>query len=337
MRTFAPRRRSVAAAAVGVLLLVPGARARPRAPDRESPITEASIRGHMEMLASDALRGRGSGTHDELVAATYIASQLTRWGLEPLGDDGTYIQSVVTPRGARSGPVDAGPGHTWNVLARIRGRDPERAAQVILLSAHLDHLGVRGSGPDTIYNGADDDASGSTAVLEYAEAFARGARPARSLMFAWFGSEEAGGYGARHFLDEPPVPLSSIVANLEFEMIGRPDMLVPPRDVWLTGYERTTLGPALADHGALIVPDPRPAERFFFRSDNIQLAEAGVVAQTVSSYGMYAQYHTPADNLAHIDFDHMTAVVQSLLPSIRWLANSTFTPIWRPGQQPSSH
>jgi len=285
-------------------------------------VSEASIRGHMEMLAGDALNGRGSGTRDEWLAATYIASELRQWGVTPLGDDGDFVQRVEAPR------------QTWNVFGKIEGRQRSPNAEVILLSAHLDHLGVRGTGEDRIYNGADDDASGSAAVLELARVLASGKRPARTVIVAWFGSEEAGGLGARHFLEHPPVPLTSIVANIEFEMIGRPDPVIAPAKMWLTGYERSTLGAALASHGARIVADPHPAENFFMRSDNIQLARRGVVAHTVSSYGLHREYHTPQDDLAHIDFAHMTALIQSLVGPIRWLANSSFVPTWQPGGQP---
>ncbi len=298
---------------------------------RRARVTEASIRGHMEMLASDAMNGRGSGTRDEWLAAVYIGAQLRRWGLTPLGDDGGFVQTVEIPRGDNTGRR---PAQTWNAIGKIDGRDPVGRGQVLLLSAHLDHLGVRGSGDDRIFNGADDDASGSTAVLEFARVLASGRAPVRTIIVAWFGSEEAGGFGAKHFLEHPPVPLTSIVANLEFEMIGRPDPLVPPRTAWLAGYERTTLGPALAAHGARLVADPHPEQKFFQRSDNIALARRGVVAQGLSSYGLHAQYHTPQDDLAHIDFAHLTAVVQSLMEPIEWLANSSFVPSWRPGGQP---
>ena len=194
---------------------------------------------------------------------------------------------------------------------------------------------MRGDASDRIFNGADDDASGTTAVLEFARVLASGRRPERTVIFVWFGSEEIGGFGARHFLEHPPVPLASIVANLEFEMIGRPDPLVPPRTAWLAGYERTTLGEALAAHGARLVADPHPEEQFFLRSDNIALARRGVVAQGLSSFGLHREYHTPQDDLAHIDFAHMTAIVRSLVGPIKWLANSSFVPAWRPGGQPS--
>ena len=169
-----------------------------------------------------------------------------------------------------------------------------------MLSAHLDHIGVRANAPagaDAINNGADDDASGTIAVLELARALALGPRPKRTIVFAFFGSEEAGGFGSGYFADKPVVPLTQIVANLQFEMIGRPDDKVPPHTLWLTGYERSTLGPALAKQGAKLVQDPHPEQNFFERSDNIQFARRGVVAHTVSSYGMHKEYHQPSDEI----------------------------------------
>jgi hypothetical protein len=423
-------------------------------------ITEASIRGHMEFLASDAMNGRGDFTRDEWIAATYMGSQMRAWGLEPLGDAGGYVQRVDVGRvqatapptlsignerwthgqqmlvqsvgkgsvGGTLTPLTAGtsvpagafvlvpaasapsaevlapaaavlmeetpqvrvtwaaaggrlpgsagggrggnpaqarivlsteafahaqasagtkvtfdasvqPVSTWNAVGKLTGGDPARASEVILLTAHLDHLGNRASattppGADTIYNGADDDASGSTAVLELAEAIARGPRPKRTMVFAWFGNEESGGAGAKHFLDQPPVPLAQIVANLEFEMIGRADEKVKPHELWLTGYERSNLGPELAKQGALLVADPHPDQNFFQRSDNIQLACQGVIAQTVSSFGLHKDYHQVSDEISTIDFAHMTDAIQSMYAPVMWLANSTFKPDWLPGKKP---
>jgi hypothetical protein len=415
----------------------------------------------MEFLAGDALNGRASGSRDEWIAAAYIASQLRRWGVEPLGDDGGYVQDMLMERfevaappvltfgdrrlthgkemvvsrmgGAQlSGPLQkytpgrtvaagavlllpetAAPAaadtrdaaliltaeteaararrsaaplrplmiqrmsgvparglvaldkdsysaiaalpegtrlaldaetkpavvaHTWNAIGQLRGRDRSRAGDIILLTAHLDHLGNRtapaATAADTIYNGADDDASGSVAVLELAEALARGKRPRRTIVFAWFGSEETGGAGATHFIETGPVRLDSIVANLEFEMIGRSDKAVPAHTLWLTGYERTNLGPSLAKRGARIVADPHPEQNFFARSDNIQLARRGVVAQTVSSFGLHSDYHRPSDEVKTIDFAHMTDAIRSMLSPVLWLANSGFRPEWVPGKKP---
>jgi hypothetical protein len=320
---------------IGVVLLASG-HARLQVTGTSPVITEASIRGHMELLASDAMNGRGDFTRDEWIAATYMGSQMRAWGLEPLGDNGGYVQRVEVRRVPAPGTRSVS---TWNALGKLTGSDAAQSAEVILLTAHLDHLGNRATattppGTDTIYNGADDDASGSTAVLELAEAIARGPRPKRTVIFAWFGNEENGGAGARHFLDQPPVPLDRIVANLEFEMIGRADAKVKPHELWLTGYERSNLGPELARQGALLVADPHPDQKFFQRSDNIQLACQGVIAQTVSSFGLHKDYHQPSDEISTIDFAHMTEAIQSMYAPVMWLANSSFTPEWLQGKKP---
>ncbi|MGH9602482.1 MAG: M20/M25/M40 family metallo-hydrolase [Terriglobales bacterium] len=438
---------------------------------------ERTVRAHLEFLASDALRGRGSGSHDELVAATYIAAQLRKYGIQPLGDQGGYVQTVGLSRrvlaappelsfnspdaketrwkhgnefvvmnlarerisgplqkidgtAASPDPIQAGamvllkpregasifgqaialvragaaavlvaetprirsnwdafaahppelpgqlkgskpamswtgvaltsaaaaivealppgteirleaplkpeePAYTWNVVGSIPGRDPVLKQQAILLSAHLDHVGVgKAVTNDSIYNGADDDASGVAAVLELARALSSGVRPRRTVVFAFFGSEENGGFGSKYFREHPPVPLVRIVANLQFEMIGRPDPKVAPRTLWLTGYERSDLGPQLAAHGARLVADPHPDQEFFQRSDNYVLAKDGVVAHTVSSYGLHKQYHQPDDEIRLIDFGHMVDAITSMIGPVRWLANSPFVPQWKPGKKP---
>ncbi|MGH9556882.1 MAG: M20/M25/M40 family metallo-hydrolase [Terriglobales bacterium] len=440
-------------------------------------VRERTVRAHLEFLAADALRGRGSGSHDELVAATYISAQLRQYGIQPLGDQGGYLQTVelsrrelaappevifrspdaretrwkhgnemvvmnlaterisgplqkidgtaATPDSVQPGAmvflkpragasiygqaialVQAGaaavlvaetprirshwdafaahppelPGHikgskpgmswtgvalttetaavvealppgteirleaplkpqqpayTWNVVGSIPGRDPQLKQQAILLSAHLDHVGEgKAVNGDSIYNGADDDASGVAAVLELARALSSGLRPRRTVVFALFGSEENGGFGSRYFREHPPVPLAQIVANLQFEMIGRPDPKVAPRTLWLTGYERSNLGPQLAAHGARLVADPHPDQEFFQRSDNYVLAKEGVVAHTVSSYGLHQQYHQPDDEIRLIDFAHMVDAITSMIAPVRWLANSPFVPQWKPGRKP---
>jgi Zn-dependent M28 family amino/carboxypeptidase len=299
--------------------------------DRQDRQIARHIRSEMEFLASDALQGRGSGTHDELVAATYLAAELRRIGVEPAGDQGGYIQDVSTK--LRSGETH--PWNTRNVIGILPGRDARLKEQVILLTAHLDHLGVgKPVDGDSIYNGADDDASGCAAVLELAEILAAGERPKRTVVFAFFGSEETGGQGDRFFLEHPPAPLANIVASLEFEMIGRPDSAVQPGELWLTGYELTNLGPELARHGARLVADPHPEQRFFRRSDNYALARKGIIAQTVSSFGLHKDYHQPSDDLSRIDFPHMEQAIRSMLGPVKWLANTDFKPQWVEGKRP---
>lgn len=304
---------------------------------KSATVTEQSVRKYMQALAGDEMRGRGSATADELAAAKYIASQLKAMKIEPAGDGGDYLQTVKFMRRTRGAAPDA-PGveaTTTNVIGILRGNDPALSKETILLSAHLDHLGVREGMPgDNIFNGADDDASGVTAVLELAGSLAAGPKPKRTVVFALFGSEEIGGWGARYFQEHPPTPIESFVTNLEFEMIARPDAAVAAHTLWLTGYERSNLGPELAKHGAKLVADPHPEQNFFRRSDNYVLARKGIIAHTVSSFGLHSDYHRPSDELSRVDFKHMTDAIASMVEPVRWLINSDFKPAWNEGGRP---
>ncbi|HTX76796.1 MAG TPA: M28 family peptidase [Terracidiphilus sp.] len=222
---------------------------------------------------------------------------------------------------------------TFNAIGYLPGTDPN--AGTILLSAHLDHLGIgRPVNGDSIYNGANDDAAGTTAVLELAHALAAGPPLKRSVLFVCYGSEELGDLGSTYFGMHPPVPLKDLVANLEFEMIGNQDPKMPPGVLLLTGWDRSNLGPALKEHGALLGPDPYPEQHFFERSDNYALALQGVVAHTAAGWGTPPTYHQPSDDLAHLDVAFMTRAIQSLIEPVRWLASSDFRPAWNAGGQP---
>ena len=247
---------------------------------------------------------------------------------------------VAMPSGANVefvGPTESsGASATWNAIGILPGSDRRAANEVIILSAHMDHLGVNESlQGDKIFNGADDDASGCVAVLELARVLAAGKRPRRTIYFVGFGSEERGGYGSQQFISDPPVPLTQIVANINLEMLGRPDPKIAPGQLWLTGYERSNLGPELAKQGAALVADPHPDQNFFRRSDNYNFALRGVVAHTVSSFGLHTDYHRPSDEVSKIDFPFMTRSLNSLVKPIQWLANSTFRPAWLPGKAPT--
>lgn len=243
--------------------------------------------------------------------------------------DGSQIEVNAVTSGAPA-------TYTWNAMGKITGTDKTLAAEVILLTSHLDHLGVRESAPgdDKIFNGADDDASGSVAVLELARVLGAGPKPKRTVYFVCFGSEEAGGHGARYFVENMPFAKDKLVANLEFEMIGRPDAKVKAEELWLTGYERSNLGPELAKRGAKLVQDPHPTENFFMRSDNYQLARAGIIAHTVSSFGLHTDYHKASDEVKTIDLIHMTRSINSMVEPVRWLVNSDFKPVWNEGMKP---
>ncbi|HEX6049789.1 MAG TPA: M20/M25/M40 family metallo-hydrolase, partial [Gemmatimonadaceae bacterium] len=204
------------------------------------------------------------------------------------------------------------------------------------IGAHYDHVGMRrNESPDSIFNGADDDASGVVAVLAVARALAAGPAPRRTVIVAATTGEEIGLLGTRWYVANPVRPLEAMVANMEIEMIGRPDSLAGGAGRgWLTGYERSTMGEMFAAAGLPIVPDKRLDQQFFMRSDNIAYARAGIVAHTLSSYNMHSDYHTPRDEVSRVDFAHMTRLVDVAVRAARLLADSPTKPEWKPGGKP---
>ncbi len=247
--------------------------------------------------------------------------------------DKMTVGTNIKIKGELAAPVTS---QTWNAVGKISGTDAKLSSEVILLSAHLDHLGVRENAPgdDKIFNGADDDASGCVAVLEIGRILANGKRPKRSVYFAFYGSEEAGGFGSRYFVENLAFPKENLIANLQFEMLGRPDEKVAADELWLTGYDRSDLGAELAKRGAKIVNDPHPAQNFFQRSDNYTLARQGIIAHTVSSFGLHTDYHRASDEIETIDFGHLTRSINSMIKPVEWLINSNFKPKWYEGKKP---
>lgn len=336
----------------GVLCLLVAACARNSVPVVQwsiPPASEADVRATLEVLASDSLEGRGTGTAGGAKAARFIAARMAMIGLEPFGDSG-YFQRVpvaftVRADGQRRPILAEGPAAdsipmsrratAVNVVGRIRGTDPSLQNEVILIDAHYDHVGIRAPvNGDSIYNGADDDASGVVAVLEIARIMKASVPPKRSVLFVATTGEEVGLLGTRWFIDHSPVPFRNIVGNLEIEMIGRPDSLAGGAGkAWLTGYERSTMGDFLRDSGIAIVPDPRPSERFFERSDNIAFARCGIPAHTLSTFNLHKEYHTPEDETRLIDYKHMTRVIDAAAHASRILANGPRIQ-WKPDGRP---
>ena len=222
------------------------------------------------------------------------------------------------------------PSLTTNVIGYLPGTDPK--AGVVMVSAHLDHLGVRPNG--AIMHGANDDASGVAAVVEIARALSTGPRTRRGFLFVGFGSEELGELGSRYFAAHPVVPLSRLVTDLEFEMIGNQDPKVAAGALLMTGFGRSDLGPALAAHGAAVADDPYPAQQLFTRSDNYPLAQAGVVSHTLAGWVSPPTYHQSTDTIERLDLAFMRRAIQSMIEPLRWLADSGFQPRWVAGGRP---
>ncbi|WP_309630269.1 M20/M25/M40 family metallo-hydrolase [Brevundimonas sp.] len=224
-------------------------------------------------------------------------------------------------------------GFTSNAIGWLQGTDP--SAGVLMISAHLDHIGVRSDG--VVMYGANDDASGTVAVIELAKALAASGPHERSIMFVAYGSEEAGLLGSRYFVAHPPIPLTDIAANLEIEMIGDQDPQLPAGVMMMTGFERSNFGAALKDRGALIGPDPYPEQNFFQRSDNYALALQGIVAHTISGWATIPTYHTAEDTIENLDIPFMTNAIQSLVQPLKAMADGDFTPEWAEGGRPAAN
>jgi hypothetical protein len=229
---------------------------------------------------------------------------LVREGL--LGKDAAI---TVTVPAAPSADVEL-----RNVVGLLPGRRP--AEEYVLFSAHYDHIGVDlPRNGDAVRNGADDDATGTTAVVLLAEAFAaRKASLPRGLVFVCFSAEERGLLGSKAFAEKPPLPLERVVANVNLEMLGRP----PPGrrlQAWITGAD-------LSDFKAIVEPGLRRAgielvkfdmaAQLFFASDNYSLARAGVVAHSISAGSLHEDYHQPGDQVEKIDAEHMADVIEGL-------------------------
>ena len=268
-------------------------------------------------------------------------------GLEPAGDSAGYLQSVPlieetmgersrwilppSPDAFNTTPADKRKT-AYNVVGVIRGSDPVARDEAVIVGAHYDHIGIgRPVDGDSIYNGADDDASGCVAVLEAARAIASGRPPKRTLVFLLSTGEEIGLLGTNHYIANPVIPMARTVADLQVEMIGRPDSLAGGAGKgWLSGYGRSTMGEMFADGGIAIVADPRPAQNFFFRSDNIAFAFLGIPAHTLSSYNLHRDYHQPSDDVSKIDWAHMTGVIRAVAGAVRILGDGP-APRWKEG------
>jgi hypothetical protein len=234
-----------------------------------------------------------------------------------------------------SGPTAPDKQETRNVVAVLRGSDPVLKSEYIMFSAHMDHLGVCAKSGDTICNGADDDASGTATVLELARIFTAGERPKRSLVFTTYGAEELGLIGSRGFAAKPPIPLSDIVADIEFEQTGLPESKVGGKGFWMTGSSFSDLSGLLREHGSQVSEDPYPGNPFFRQSDNFSLAAKGVVAHTMSGAAEFPDYHKPGDEASKLNYGFMAKSLESVLPGLQWLVNTDAKPKYFPGKNPA--
>jgi Zn-dependent M28 family amino/carboxypeptidase len=297
-------------------------------------IDRVSVERVIGVLADDDMEGRAAFSPAAMRAAGFIAAEFEAIGLQTMpGNDGYLQRFEATPRrrGRRGGDADQQqpepePYPLANVVGMIAGN---RTDEYVLFSAHYDHIGIRPGGEDTIANGANDDASGTTAVIELARYFKQQPKPERTLIFAAFTAEESGGFGSRHFSEQ--LDPDQVVAMFNIEMIGKP-AVSGPNTAWITGYDRSSFGQILSDavEGTIyeFYADPYPDQNLFFRSDNATLARLGVPAHSISTtpIDVDPDYHRVSDEVETLDLDHMTNTIRAIALAAQTIISGEATP-----------
>lgn len=328
------------------LLILPlafGACAGGSAPDLDDPaqrdamiaaaldeIDAADLTEKVFTLAADSMRGRDTPSPEIEATATWIAERMEAAGLVPGAADGTYIHRYSAPAWE--------PETAPNVVAVLEGSDPTLRDEYVVYSAHMDHVGVgepRGESTDSIWNGADDNASGTSTLMEVAEAMASlppELRPRRSMMFLWVSGEEKGLLGSAAFASNPSVPVESMVANFNVDMVGRnwTDTIVA------IGKEHSDLGETMnrinaanPDIGMTAIDDIWPDENFYRRSDHFNFARRGVPVLFFFN-GTHEDYHRASDEPAKIDTEKMARIGRLLFLLGVEVGNADERPQWDP-------
>jgi Zn-dependent M28 family amino/carboxypeptidase len=287
----------------------------------EATITAVDLAARVGALAHDSMRGRATPSPELEAAARWAASEFASFGLQAEGDVG-YLQWYL------AAPGD--PAEAVNGIGRLAGSDPALRDEFVVIAAHFDHLGVgEPVAEDSVYNGADDNGSGTAAVLELAEAFASLATPPRrSVLFVLFSGEERGLLGSSYYSEHPAAPMASTTAMINLDMLGRnwPDRVAavyqPESDIFERAERVAGAHPGL---GMDLVTDPWPEENLLFRSDQVHFVLHGVPVLFLTS-GLHSDYHQPSDEPDTLDFEKMSRLVRLVL-WIGWdLADATSPP-----------
>lgn len=284
-------------------------------------ITRSELMTHVRTVAADSMAGRwtpGDGLDD---TGRYVRNVFLQAGLQPaFGGEWEQTFELFIPI----------PGTGINVVGWLEGSDPAFKDEFVVVSAHMDHLGV---GPvvdsDSIYNGADDNGSGTAAMLELADAMRRlDVRPRRSVIFAAFGAEEQGLIGSGWYVAEPPLPLENTVANLNMDMLSRnsPDSVAVLRSSPAIGALVDAVAARSSALGLVVAGDPWPAENLLQRSDQWNFIRSGVPGLLMTS-GLHGDYHRRTDEPNRIDADKLERVTRLALLILLDLADPA---VWAP-------
>ena len=273
-------------------------------------INESIVKKHIYTLANDSMQGRKAGTEGIEKAAKYIESQFKKIGLKYFNNNS--FRQIFKYKNKRSRNQEE--LNLFNVIGFLEGN--EKKDEIVVISAHYDHLGMKSSGGgDLIFNGANDNATGVAAVLALAEYFKSKNNNSRSILFIAFTAEEMGLVGSNYF--GKTISPESIVAGINIEMIGK-ESPFGPNTAWLTGFQRSNFGKIiqknLSSSEFKIYPDPFISYRLFFRSDNASFAKLGIPAHTFSTSPMDKDldYHKVTDEASTLNMKTITQTIKAI-------------------------
>tara|TARA_B100001741_G_C16549749_1_gene598684 strand:- start:2566 stop:3507 length:942 start_codon:yes stop_codon:yes gene_type:complete len=280
-------------------------------------ISQELVKKHLYTLSSDEMEGRKAGTKGIEKAAQYIEKEFERIGLDYF-DEMTSFRQTFEKNGLS----------LYNLIGFLEGKSKKN--EFIIISAHYDHLGIKINGEgDLIFNGANDNASGVTAVLSLAEYYTKDFVTERSLLFIAFTAEEMGLVGSNYFGNQ--INPEKIIAGINIEMIGK-ESPFGPNTAWLTGFDRSNFGKIiqknLKETDYRVLPDPYTSFRLFFRSDNASLARLGVPAHTFSTSPMDKDpdYHKVTDEVNTLDIFTVTETIKAIAIGIESIVDGTDAP-----------
>jgi Zn-dependent M28 family amino/carboxypeptidase len=286
-------------------------------------INDKEVTRILSVLASDSLQGRQVFTPGADKAANFIKSEFKKIGLFELAGAEGYEDTFSV-----ANKTTLQRNFAKNIVGILPGKS--KSDEYIIFSAHYDHIGLLTPvDGDSISNGADDDASGVTAVLTLAQHFKKLKNNERTLVFVAFSAEEIGGYGskafARHFKPE------KIMAMFNIEMIGK-DSKFGPNTAFITGFEKSDFGKILQKNvtgkNFTFHPDPYPEQDLFYRSDNASLAKLGVPAHTISTDQIDSDqfYHTVNDEIETINIQNLVNTITGIINGSGTIIKGTDTP-----------
>lgn len=277
-------------------------------------VEESDVSDFLKYLSSDELEGRETGTKGIEKAAVFLEDFFKKNNVKP------YFASYRDTLTNFKSPA-------FNIVGVLEGTDPVLKNEYVVLSAHYDHIGVeKKQQPDKIYNGANDDASGVTAVAQLAKYFSKTRSNKRSILFVFFAGEEKGLLGSKSMAQKLKAKNFNLYAQLNIEMIGVP----MKRDylAYITGFDKSNMAEKINEYTGkkTIGFLPKEAEyKLFYRSDNYSFFEAfGKPCQSISTFDFenFDFYHHVSDEFKVMDIQHMTAFIQEFLPAVTKIATT---------------